>query len=75
VTPAERLLTEALVLVAEMPDDPRLTKAAGLIFQAADLISDYVRDPERHQSREMPTMPSPPPSFRDPLETLSEGAE
>jgi hypothetical protein len=78
--PAERLLAEVLQLVAEMPDDPRLAEAAGCIFRAADLIGDYVRDPDRHRSRAADTMPSgppsfPPPSFRDPLETMPEGAE
>lgn len=74
MTPAERHIAEALQLLAEMPKDSRLTLAKGALFHAADLIGDYAKE-QRRGRREVDTLPAPPPSFREPLETLPEGAE
>jgi hypothetical protein len=74
VTLAERAIAHALELLAEMPKDARLTLAKGALFHAADLIGDYAKE-QRRGRREVDTEPAPPPSFREPVATLPEGAE
>lgn len=53
---AKRLLTEALVIVTEMPGDALLTQVADHIFQAVELIGHW----ERRASR------APDPGDTDP---------
>lgn len=66
MTPAERAITHALELLAEMPADPRLAEARQFLFTAADLIARYV---EGHD-----TDPAPPPSARAEQVTIPDGA-
>jgi hypothetical protein len=55
---AKRLLTDALVIVAEMPDESLLTQVADHIFLAAELLGHW----QRRTSRASDTEPAPPPS-------------
>jgi hypothetical protein len=52
---AKRLLTEALVIITEMPDDPLLTHAADHVFRAAEQLNHW----ERRASRLVDTEPPP----------------
>jgi hypothetical protein len=56
---AKRLLTDALVIVTEMPDDALLTQVADHILQAAELISHWERRASRLADTEPPTESSP----------------
>ena len=73
VTPVERHLVHALEGIREMPLDRRLQAARDFIVRACDLIADFDQE-WRGTAREMPTEPAPPPSFREPIETMPEGA-
>lgn len=65
MTLAERAITHALELIAEMPADPKLAAARDHLFTAADLINRYVEGHDTEPSelaplsarREMPTVP------------------
>lgn len=42
LSPAERKIREAMLLVEELPADPRLTDAVVLLAQAKDRVADFV---------------------------------
>ena len=65
LTPAERAITHALELLAEMPRDPKLEAAKASLLHASNLIARYVEGHDTEPDelapisvrREMPIMP------------------
>lgn len=42
MTKAEKALHESIMLIEEMPPDPNLSKAQAMVFDAMEMVSDFI---------------------------------